>query len=374
MSLILKYFSDDARVRAQKAFEKLFRLHDLVTEEVSFVDRAANKRKFLIAKGQGGFQMNEKIKQALTRKLTSMMERLSSVIGAVKGAAAKADKPLPAAVGVALKNLGLEMDTVADTEKDVVSDSREATAKALTEDLEISEDVKTNALEMLGETRDKFSDVLTAVKEAKADEKAEGVSMDLKDGFKALGSLLVSVTEKYPSPGAENAPAAKSDSKISPERKEKVMSGLRLLGEVLDDASADIQKNNGAFEAQVGMRSPTDGNKPNVGAGHQPDLASITSARELMSAVPGLSGVLKEYAQDTLKDVLAEHKKDKDKLESDLKESQDKVEDLAKQVGEQTKTLKRLGATVRVSNGGGPPREDVKKSDNIVWPSDMNDI
>jgi len=133
-----------------KKKDQIFRLRDIETEEVSIVDRAANKRRFLLVKRENGmgdtnlgpevivddngsyatdgdtsqedvdvaddtqgiekqkFTIPRPVKTAVTRMLTDASVRLASVLKAVEGAEAtdeKLDMPLPAPIAQELRTI-----------------------------------------------------------------------------------------------------------------------------------------------------------------------------------------------------------------------------------------------------------------------------
>jgi hypothetical protein len=95
--------------------EARFRLHDILPEEVSYVDRAANRRRFLVikdAKHAGGHQMSDKsaatetkkgpiptpVKESVLRVLTEVLERGVSLTNMIKEAEETAEQmaePMP---------------------------------------------------------------------------------------------------------------------------------------------------------------------------------------------------------------------------------------------------------------------------------------
>lgn len=101
-----------AAIGALRASGARFRLKDILVEEVSFVDRAANKRRFLVVKhGDSMAEQKESVakvelpkpvKSVMMRMLTEALERLVSVVNAVKDAEetdAELETPVPAEIG-----------------------------------------------------------------------------------------------------------------------------------------------------------------------------------------------------------------------------------------------------------------------------------
>jgi len=117
----------EAALGALKVSGARFRLRDILVEEVSLVDRAANKRRFLVVKQQGDnmgnpdsavqkLELSKTTKAALLLTLTNALERFVPVVHAVKGAdELEADGAgLPADLAAALAGVGAMLSGVLD--------------------------------------------------------------------------------------------------------------------------------------------------------------------------------------------------------------------------------------------------------------------
>ena len=385
---ILKYATDFARTQSAKALSKLARLHDIITEEVSLVDRAANQRKFLVMKREGDSmdKISEKAKKFLTQGLTAVMERLTSVYHAAKSAGdttVKLNQPLPAAIGGALTGLGSEIGLLVEAAKkdspalEDNNGSRMETIKALATDFEIHVDVKKPVLEILTGVMESCTKALASVENTQVNDEAKGIPAALETEVLELEKTIKGAVEKYPSPKAGAEPTVKSDNKgaMDPAEHARVEEGLGLIVDIYEEMRGAISKSQSPFDGMEGLRSPTDSRNPNAGSGHNPDLGSFTNAKELFAAVPGLAGVFKDHAKELLDEGLKDQKKKVSDLEIAGKEKDKTLKQLQTQLTNQTKVIKTMGGEIQEPNGGSEP-EDVevnKGEENTIWPADMAD-
>lgn len=137
-----------------------FALRDMLIEEVSYVDRAANRRKFLVVKSAGGsmdqtgknedgapvdasakdapITLSTTVKEALLRVLTESLERLVSTVEMVKAAEETSDTsetPMP-------ETLGKEIGTIADLLGGALSQYASAMSKEETTDATAASSLK----------------------------------------------------------------------------------------------------------------------------------------------------------------------------------------------------------------------------------------
>lgn len=383
--MILKYASEFARTQSAKALSKLARLHDIITEEVSLVDRAANQRKFLVMKREGDSmdKISEKAKKFLTQGLTAVMERLTSVYHAAKSAGdttVKLNQPLPAAIGGALTGLGSEIVLLVEAAKkdspalDENNGARMKTIKALATDFEIHADVKKPVLEILTGVMESCTKALASVENTQVNDDAKGIPAPLETEVLELEKTIKSAVETYPSPEAGAEPTVKNVSKggMNPAEHAKVEEGLGLIADIFDEMRGAITKSQSPFDGMEGLRSPTDSRNPNAGIGHQPDLSSFTNAKELFAAVPGLAGVFKDHAKEILDAGLKDQKKKVADLEKAGKEKDKTMKQLQTQLTNQTKVIKSMGGEIQEPNGGSEIEEvDINKNDDVLWPADM---
>lgn len=194
--------------------EAAFRLHDILVEEVSIVDRAANRRRFLVVKqrggsvdninkaeevgqpatspegssaeGSGSAGMPSTVKEGILRILTEVLERTVSVANMVKDSeetTAASDAPLDNALGVEIK-------AIADLLGSVISRYPSPVAKA--------EGVVATTLAAIGEQ---------ALELSKQAAQEDSLASDCITKIRQLAIALNTLVEKYPSPtsGAEVA-------------------------------------------------------------------------------------------------------------------------------------------------------------------------
>ena len=181
--------------------KEIFRLHDIVVEEVSLVDRAANKRKFLLVKrnesempatelqpdGQGGFnapetsentppapegtevalKMSPASKSAMLAKINGALKSLNALAAKVKNASGDADDE------AATKSLSAELgriggalagkaatDPKADGGKKDEKDEKDAkTEKSEADSEPIAEEDREELAKMLGAAADKMNQI-----------------------------------------------------------------------------------------------------------------------------------------------------------------------------------------------------------------------
>lgn len=250
--------------------EAQFALRDMLIEEVSYVDRAANKRRFLVVKSAGGsmgktikkdagtadkdlpMTLPTAVKEGLLRVLTESLERLVSAVEMVKGA-----EEVSEADGVAFPDaLGTEIGTIADLLGGALSQYSSPMSQDKNEDGTPAGALKAIAAALSGVTKEDgtvdaaalaelvtqlgallpapagaaaTSDDPTATTEAKADdalaqvlaqageiaaalsEKAgteEDLSAETVAGVRQLAAMLNEVVAQYPEPGAEGAAKA----------------------------------------------------------------------------------------------------------------------------------------------------------------------
>lgn len=173
---------------------QLHELQDMLVEEVSLVDRAANKRRFLVVKQEDG-----SVYMAEPTELTP-----------------QADGTLIADVEVQNKAKEEEVEEEKATSAD--SDDESETCKAA---LSMPGPVKESCARALTEVVERASSLLNKVKAATAtDEKSPTpVPPEVGAEAKAIAQLLVGITDRYPSPKARSA---KEDNMTESEETSKV--------------------------------------------------------------------------------------------------------------------------------------------------------
>lgn len=221
-------FLEDIRKDAQ------YRLHDILVEEVSFVDRAANRRKFLVVKRSGGTMDPEKtaldgqaeaspeesreeekeekvkipdeVKVGLMKIVQEGIERLVSLGNIIKDAeetAERVEKPLD-------PKLASEFKAISDIIMSALS--RYPSPQAMIDDSEAETEVKDDVgieNKAMGEVARTLRSVgETALSLAKASGEQEELDAGTLASLRKLAASLNALAEKYPQPTAGKAEAS----------------------------------------------------------------------------------------------------------------------------------------------------------------------
>lgn len=211
--------------------DELRRLEDIRPEEVSTVDRAANRRQFLIVKadgnsgdgalqpdGNGGFKtpdgkgapaskqgmkMPGAVRDQVAKAIVESAECLEKAITMVKAAEEGGDEQaLPEALAKEISEAQAIIDgvtrrfaTAAKEEKDEHGDGETI------EKIALPAAVKTAILERLSGAMERLMAVATQVKDSEdAEDSDRPLPAELGRELTAIASMIGSVTEKYPSP------------------------------------------------------------------------------------------------------------------------------------------------------------------------------
>jgi len=200
--------------------EAKFRLRDILVEEVSFVDRAANRRRFLIVKQRGGnmdptrtatndvaettlaadvsavvkVDLPGPVKEGLLRIVTEALERLVSVSNMVKEAGETSEssaEPVPV-------ELAEEITAISDLLRGALSRYPSPMSKTA-EKVDKADGPVSQGLMEVGETA-----MSLAASAAESDELDAATLSQVR----ALAAKLNALAEKYPQPTAGAAPSA----------------------------------------------------------------------------------------------------------------------------------------------------------------------
>lgn len=308
---------------ARRKDPKVFQLLDIIAEEVSDVDRAANKRTYLVVKRR----TDMKTKEPLGAELVEDANGNLTTIDKAKGDDEEHDETKAA--------------SPPDKEKDA---SKQA--------LVIPGPVKQALLRATTEALQRLMAVVNAIKAAEeTDEKPDKPTPDsVARELRAVSDLLAGALERYPSPIAkdEDAPTdvAKAGAKLAGKRRDQLKNVIELLQKLLEDVLPEKSAPRGA---PPGDRS-TDPNRANVGAGVQPDRDAARSAQEVLSDVPGLADVLKSLS--SLGEVMKE-------LRSKVQGQDEQIARLKKSTG--LPASREVDAVRRA-----------KAPEAVSWPLDMN--
>ncbi len=403
-----RFLTEKQRKRAKEKRKALFRLLDLDTEEVSFVDAAANEEDFLVVKGKGdkmGKELKEgkdgeltdtkkvftpSIKQAVVRAMESIAGRLTSVLDAVKASPIGNEEPansIPSTVGRPLMNLLAEITAIPEKfpmskaeakDEDYVIPPIEGdaidwdtVAKAVHT---ISAPVKAEVTKLITEILTKANAMLTKLKAAPTADDGGGLDSPMAQEMKSLGAMLKAILDKHPLRVPTVSISQSGDKKtVTKKQIDAHLEVFKNLDVFLDNLGTEvaIAKSQGeALDGLDGKRSATDGKNPNGGAGHQPDL-SVVSTFEKTIEDPQLRRILKAEIE---KQVKAGVKKEVDKLRGELTSTKKSLDESRVQVGKQARRIKTLETETPTPNGSseGGERKPVKKNREFAWAGDLN--
>ena len=323
--------------------DKIFRLHDMVVQEVSLVDRAANKRQFLVLKreDESMAKVGEELKPDGNGGFTT----------------AKTDEGAPTPPE-------LPPAPAAPTPVD------DATAKV--EDSPITPQVKQDVLRMLADALENLMTVATTVKAAQEDGGEEGnLPPTVVEGLKSIGGLLQGVVERYeaapaakqddstPEPKADDVPAPATPAAVSPVQGDDVLKSLMIAANTItagpvDKAGRKMSKTRldqlrEAMKVLDGILSDVDPDEDLTAKGAHTDKDKKKVGKSADGAPAG-------------DDQLAVLSKTVDDLNSTLKASRAAITKLQKNVG--------LPNSLPVEGGRTPPEQS--RSEEVTWPQDMN--
>ncbi|MHB1843388.1 MAG: hypothetical protein ACYCWW_00955 [Deltaproteobacteria bacterium] len=364
--------------------EDVHRLRDIVVEEVSLVDRPANKRRFLVVKrrngmatdeaapeGADGLKVTDVTKAARKAKPDDEAEkarRKPSDGDEDEEETEKARGKKPAEdeedAEKARKPKDPEDDAEPDEaekakrrEKPEAEDKKKRAAKADgdpdddddEEDPDDDDDddnddalilaapVRVAVASTLTQVLQRGLDLLNRVKVASEPDGATEAPLprDVGSEVDALSELLSGITETYASPSGKAAKVEKAGARMAKERLDRFHKALELLSGILTELTGKSAPEG----ATQGPRT-TDPSKPNRGAGVDPDNTG-QSAATAFAQVPGLADVLKGVSD----------------LTRVVKRQDDELRVLKRQRG--------LPNALSVDGGRAEP-------DDVSWPLDMN--
>jgi hypothetical protein len=296
--------------------EGLHRLRDMVVEEVSLVDRAANKRRFLIVKRSDDMADDDKtelrpgdagdgVEKAKKKPGADNGEEMDEQKRKKPAEAEDAEKARRRAAGDGdedeaekARDPKDEDDDEDETEKAKASDDEDEDdegeddekKRSRKQDLALPTAVKEAALRLLTEALERLMNVANRVKEAAetANEASATLPADLLAEIGAIAQILGKL-------GAGNAPAAKAavekpGARMAKDRLDRFQKALALLAEILkeltDSKQAAPAPTAGAAEAGVRKRD----------AGVPP--APVPGLAELVAGIGELTRVVKRQEDE----------------------------------------------------------------------------
>lgn len=317
--------TDEANAKAASKDDEadsVHRLRDIVVEEVSLVDRAANKRRFLVVKRSADM--------ADENASTELKPDGRGGLTARGGDVEKAKKK-PAAPDMAdeekRKKPGADDEEAGDAEKakqpaedDEEGDDDTEKARKPADDeepddaaktprrkqaLTLPTPVKEAMLRSLTEALERLMSVANRVKEAsETDERLDApVPDEVGAEVAAIAELLSGIGESYPSPKSKAA-VAKAGARMAKDRLDRFQKAMTLLAEILKELTesreAPVAPSAGAAEAGVKKRDAAAppaipglaelvagiGELTRVVKRQEEELARMRQARGVSNAIP----------------------------------------------------------------------------------------
>lgn len=343
------------------ATEDVHRLKDILVEEVSLVDRPANKRRFLLVKregdmdelrpnGRGGFtrvtKAEEEDEAEKARKAAAEAEEEEKRKAAAKAKAppfgghkappfkkpgdeGDEDEETKAARKLLEENPALlvAMKRVFANEAEVNEERKRRAAKADQEGAKLAEEV--------GKLADELSDLAEKLDEEEADEPADVHMKKMIAAHKKLGGMC----EKYMSKTAKKA-IAKVGAKMKASRlamyKEALQTLQSLLAELCESPKHDKEHQPDAGDPQT----PPPGWKPANPSGAPTNAVGADAIKSLATVTKGMG---------------------------------DLVESMKGQLAAQAAEIAALKKGVPLSSSQAPGERIAKRGEDVAWPMDMND-
>jgi hypothetical protein len=282
------------------------RLRDIVVEEVSLVDRAANQRRFLVVK-RSAEMADENTAPADTKPDSpKAIEK-----GKKKPAEAAADEA--ADQEKAKKKPAADEGDDADTEKARASTKdddeeedgdEEPTKKARKQELVLAASVKEALLRVLTDALERLMTLANTIKEAAEPEDGDGGEMpkDVTSELEAVADLLYDANKRRKA----KADVAKAGARMAKDRLDRFQKALSLLADILKEltdtkeapatpsvgsAAAGVTKRDAAETQPAAIAGLTDlvsgiGELTRVVKRQEEELARMRQARGVSNAIP----------------------------------------------------------------------------------------
>lgn len=305
--------------RASEDGGDLHRLRDIVVEEVSLVDRAANKRRFLVVKRSDGMsgQNGDDVEKA-KKKPTTEGEPIDEQKAKKKPAQeeepvdeAKAKKP----------PVDEESDGAEKTKAPAACAPGDEEPKPKRKaDLALPADLKESLLATLTQAMERLMALANQIKDAgepDAEGDAAALPDDLGSEIDAIAELLGETTSKRGKRKAAKSEVAKGGSRMAKDRLDRFQKAMALLSDILKEITQSNEESAaptaGAAEAGVHKRGPEAaspavpglkelatgiGELTRVVKHQEEELARLRQARGVSNAIPVDGGGRRAEPQD----------------------------------------------------------------------------
>jgi hypothetical protein len=284
---------NEASTKASKDDEAdgVHRLRDIVVEEVSLVDRAANQRRFLVVK-RSADMADENTATADTKpdspNTIEKGKKKPAVAAADEAADQEKAKKKPAA------DEGDDADTAkarASTKDDDEEEDgdEEPTKKARKQELVLAPAVKEALLRVLTDALERLMTLANTIKEAAEPEDGDGGEMpkDVTSELEAVADLLYDANKRKKA----KADVAKAGARMAKDRLDRFQKALSLLADILKELTGTIDAppapTAGAAETGVTKR-----------AAAAPQPASVPGLADLVTGIGELTRVVKRQEEE----------------------------------------------------------------------------
>lgn len=335
--------------------DRIFRLHDMLVQEVSLVDRAANQRKFLLLKRE-----------------ESSMPAPTELTPDGNGGFVSVE------TGVAKDEVTPEADAQAGGDGDG-EQTKDGEGDASVSKIEIDATVKQDVLRMLTEALESLMAIGQAVNEADEGGPEGALPVELVDGLKSVGGLLGGIAERYTGEVSEEsseddagdgAPAAESEEQVAARDNEATEKGEDDVLKALAHAANVLKPVQTAKAGRKMSKTRLDKLRETVRALNEL-LADVDPepAEQATAKGPGKKKPMGTKADDgsTKKDApaevskIAELQKSLDSLQATVKKDRATIARLEKNVGLPNSLPVESGGTAAPTGSG-----------KVSWPMDMN--
>ena len=327
----------DMKKPDEREDQKVHQLLDIIAEEISDVDRAANKRTYLVVKRRTDMDVAD---QTLGPEVVT--DEAGNLTAMHKAADDEAQGPDSGASAKA---------AATNKAQDDVADDKERTKQALV----MPAAVKQALLQATTDALKRLMAVVDAIKAAEeTDEKSDKPTPDsAAREMRAVCQLIEDALKQYPAPVSKDQPddarrdVGKAGARLSGKRRDQLKNAIELLQKLLEEVLPSKAAPRGAAP---GDRSTELADRANAGADVQPGQDATQSAQEILSDVPGLADVLKSLT--SLSEVAGE-------LKSKVQGQDEEIARLRKSTG--------LPASREVDAVKRP-----QPAKPVSWPLDMN--
>jgi hypothetical protein len=284
-----------AKAASEDEADGVHRLRDIVVEEVSLVDRAANQRRFLVVK-RSAEMADESTANADTKPDTpnAIQKAKKKPAAAARAEEAvdeeKAKKPADdqddEATDAEKARAASKDDDEDDTDDDAAGEKKQ---RKKGEGLVIAAPVKEALLRILTSALERLMALANSIKDATEPDEGEGATMpeDVGTELAAIAEMLSGVDKRK----TTKAGVAKAGARMAKDRLDRFQKAIALLADILkeltDAKEAPAEPSAGAAESGVSKRDVTPS-----------QAATVPGLADLVSGIGELTRVVKRQEEE----------------------------------------------------------------------------